>query len=246
MICRNDQTLAAEHHAIGLKRLGGQKKVRDRIGGPWAIRYSLSHLVKDEATLSASDWKRTYRIGQHGVLAAGYLTGNFDVVSISGAASTGIMDLRTGAWSRPMLDALADETNRELAWNQLPRIVDQNEPIGAISESLAIEAGLAQRPLVFPTSDDQQAGLIGGGAVDAGQMAIILGTSAVVNSSSSAPPKSDKLDAMRLNWGPYPAGCGLLQQRGPDRSIMSWVGSRLGSSRSDGPGGSGRLRRHKP
>ena len=34
-------------------------------------------------------------------------------------------------------------------------------------------------------------------------MAIILGTSAVVNSSSSAPPKSDKLDAMRLNWGPY-------------------------------------------
>jgi xylulokinase len=81
MICWNDQTLA-EYHALGLKRLGGQKKVRERIGGPWAIRYSLSHLVKDETTLSPADWKRTYRIGQHGVLAAGYLTGNFDVVSI--------------------------------------------------------------------------------------------------------------------------------------------------------------------
>src|SRR5205085_11240300 len=56
---------------------------------------------------------------------------------------------------------------------------------------------------VFPTSDDQAAGLVGGGAVDAGQMAIILGNSAVVNSSSSKLPASGTLDAMRLNWGPY-------------------------------------------
>src|SRR4029077_16115971 len=67
------------------------------------------------------------------------------------------------------------------------------------------EAGLAtdQRPLLFPTSDDQQAGLVGGGAVDAGQVAIILGNSAVVNSSSAKLPATDHLDAMRLNWGPY-------------------------------------------
>jgi sugar (pentulose or hexulose) kinase len=56
---------------------------------------------------------------------------------------------------------------------------------------------------VFPTSDDQQAGLVGGGAVDAGQVAIILGNSAVVNSSSATLPATDNLDAMRLNWGPY-------------------------------------------
>src|SRR5437773_1377915 len=46
-ICWNDQTLA-KYHARGLRRLGGQKRVRELIGGPWAIRYSLSHLVKDE------------------------------------------------------------------------------------------------------------------------------------------------------------------------------------------------------
>jgi sugar (pentulose or hexulose) kinase len=62
---------------------------------------------------------------------------------------------------------------------------------------------LESRPLIFPTSDDQQAGLAGGGAVDAGQMAIILGNSAVVNSSSDKLPATDDLDAMRLNWGPY-------------------------------------------
>src|SRR5262249_30536047 len=49
----------------------------------------------------------------------------------------------------------------------------------------------------------QQAGLIGGGAVDAGQMAIILGNSAVVNSSSQQIPPTGQLDVMRLNWGPY-------------------------------------------
>src|SRR5262245_28666308 len=50
-ICWNDHSLA-EYHARGLQRLGGQEKVVHAIGGPWAIRYTLSHLVKDEAHLS--------------------------------------------------------------------------------------------------------------------------------------------------------------------------------------------------
>src|SRR6185503_16471521 len=104
-ICWNDHSLG-EYHALGLQRLGGQQKVRELIGGPWAVRYSLSHLVKDEAKLPAGDWRRTARVLLHGPLAAGYLTGNFDVCGISSAASTGIMDLRTGQWRREMLDAL--------------------------------------------------------------------------------------------------------------------------------------------
>jgi xylulokinase len=203
-ICWNDNSLQ-EYHAIGLERLGGQKKVRELIGGPWAIRYSLSHLVKDEANLCEADWQRTVRILSHGAIAAGYLTGNFGDTSISCAASTGIMDLRTGQWSQLMLDAIERPDYRTLAWHQLPRIVDHFDPLGPVQPSLVLEAGLdAQRvPLIFPTSDDQQAGLIGGGAVDAGQMAIILGTSAVVNSSSAELPSTDDLDVMRLNWGPY-------------------------------------------
>jgi xylulokinase len=203
-ICWNDETLHA-FHALGLKRLGGQKKVRELIGGPWAVRYGLSHLVKDERTLGEADWRRTYRIIGHGPLAAGYLTGNFDVTSVSAAASTGMMDLRTNQWCREMLGALEREEYRALAWEQLPRIIDQFEPVGPLHPSLATEAGLdaAHLPMIFPTSDDQQAGLIGGGAVSAGQMAVILGTSAVVNASSAQLPATDDLDAMKLNWGPY-------------------------------------------
>jgi sugar (pentulose or hexulose) kinase len=193
-ICWNDQTLA-EHHARGLARLGGMDRVRELIGGPWAIRYSLSHLVKDEVTLPKSDWERTHWMIQHGSLVAGFMTGRFDVVSVSAAASTGIMDLRTARWQPAMLAALESPEFRRLAERQLPSIIDMNEPVGPVSEWLGLEAGLgANRPLVFPTSDDQQAGLVGGGAVDAGQLAVILGNSAVVNGSS--------LDAMRLNWGP--------------------------------------------
>ena len=203
-ICWNDQSLA-KYHALGLERLGGQKKVRELIGGPWAIRYSLTHLVKDEVKLKDKDWRRTALVLPHGTLTAGFLTGNFGVCSVSSAASTGIMDLRTGQWRREMLGALADEKLQQLAWEQLPKIVDHFEPVGQLTESLALEAGMdtGRRPWIFPTSDDQQAGLVGGGAVDAGQMAIILGSSAVVNSSSSKPPATDDLDAMRLNWGPY-------------------------------------------
>ena len=203
-ICWNDHTLA-EYNQRGLRRLGGQRRVRELIGGPWAIRYTLSHLVKDEERLDPDDWQRTARILPHGALAAGYLTGNFDVLSVSAAASTGIMDLRRHRWCRGMLGALKDPGCRKLAWKQLPRIVDHYEPIGSLVEHVALEAGVdpCRRPLIFPTSDDQQAGLVGGGAVDDGQMAVILGNSAVVNSSSKELPARGNLDVMCLNWGPY-------------------------------------------
>ena len=203
-ICWNDHSLIP-YHARGLERLGGPERVRELIGGPWAVRYSLSHLVKDEDHLSPDDWRRTERILPHGPLAAGFLTGEFDVCSVSAAASTGMMDLRSKQWRREMLGAVATPEFRELAWKQLPRIVDENDLVGPLSSSLALEAGIdaERRPLIFPTSDDQQAGLAGGGAVDAGQVAVILGNSAVVNSSSADLPASGSLDAMRLNWGPY-------------------------------------------
>jgi sugar (pentulose or hexulose) kinase len=203
-ICWNDHSLA-EYHARGLTRLGGQERVKGLIGGPWASRYTLSHLVKDEECLPHEGWLATDRILPHGALAAGFLTGSFDVISVSAAASTGMMDLRTNRWCRPMLDALANAEYRDLAWKALPRVVGQNEPVGPLAPSLAVETDLGDgpRPLVFPTSDDQQAGLVGGGAVDAGQVAVVLGNSAVVNSSSAELPRSGSLDAMRLNWGPY-------------------------------------------
>lgn len=203
-ICWNDQTLA-KYHSAGLKRLGGAEKVKELTGGPWAVRYSLSHLVKDEEALPEPGWKQTRWMMGHGPLAAGYLTGRFGVTSVSAAASTGIMDLRTNKWRKEMLGALAQEKYRETAWHNLPEILDMNEPIGQIAEHVALEAGIAaiRRPYVFPTLDDQAAGLVGGGATDAGQVAVILGNSAVVNSSSAQLPQSGRLDAMKLNWGPY-------------------------------------------
>ena len=203
-ICWNDQTLAA-YHAKGLERLGGQDRAKELTGGPWAVRYSLSHLVKDEETLSEVDWKRTKFVLGHGPLAAGYLTGRFDVTSVSAAASTGIMDLRTNRWWREMLGAIARDDYRDSAWNSLPEIVDMNRPVGPLAESVALDAGFGDtlRPEVFPNLDDQAAGLVGGGAVDAGQVAVILGNSAVVNSSSAKLPDAGALDVMKLNWGPY-------------------------------------------
>ncbi|MBY0524692.1 MAG: xylulose kinase [Gemmataceae bacterium] len=212
-ICWNDHSLAP-YHARGLERLGGQEKVVKAIGGPWAIRYTLSHLVKDEETLSPEDWKRSSLILPHGPLAAGFLTGEWERISVSSAASTGIMNLKTCRWSKFMLGALENPQYRKLAWEQLPSITDQSTPIGELTDEMKNHADIGpslrigrrkkgEGPWIFPTSDDQAAGLVGGGAVDAGQMAIILGNSAVVNSSSNKLPTSDNLDAMRLNWGPY-------------------------------------------
>jgi len=204
MICWNDQTLG-QYHAEGLARLGGQDRVKSLIGGPWAVRYSLSHLVKDEQMLIEPDWNRIAKMLPHGPLAGGYLTDRFDVTSVSSAASTGIMNLATEQWQPEMLDAIQNPAYREIIWAALPRIQDMNEPLGPLAAHIKLDAGLNEstNPLLFPTLDDQAAGLIGGGAVDAGQVAIILGNSAVVNSSAATPPQSGSLDAMKLNWGMY-------------------------------------------
>ena len=204
MICWNDTTLIP-FHKKGLKRLGGPAGVQKLIGGPWAVRYSLSHLVKDEVSLKREDWERTVRILPHGPLAAGLLTGNYDVTSVSAAASTGLMDFRRGKWAYGMLKALKSAELRKMAKRQLPQIVDQFTPVGRLTADLCVAAGLPADggPWIFPTSDDQQAGLAGGGAVESGQLAIVLGTSAVVNSSGAKPPSSGNLDVMCLNWGPY-------------------------------------------
>lgn len=204
-ICWNDPTLA-RYHKTGMERLGGADRVKELIGGPWAIRYTLTHLVKDERKLKKDEWQRTKWIAQHGSLAAGYLTGRFDVVSVSAAASTGIMDLRTSQWRLEMLEALKSPKYRKLAAEQLPRIIDDyHQPIGPLAEHLAVETGIdtQQRPWIFPTLDDQAAGLVGGGAVESGQMAVILGNSAVVNSSAAHLPNGGTLDAMKLNWDRY-------------------------------------------
>lgn len=203
-ICWNDQTLAG-YHAVGLQRLGGQQRARELTGGPWAVRYTLSHLLKDEATLGPEQWRRTRWIVPHGPLAAGYLTGRFDAISVSSAASTGLMDLRSEQWRVEMLEALAQPEYRRLAWEALPRIVPMWEPLGPLNEAVAASAALPAgvRPVLLPTLDDQAAGLLGGGAVEAGEAAIILGNSAVVNSSASHLPNTDQLDAMKLNWGRY-------------------------------------------
>lgn len=201
-ICWNDQTLA-HYHSQGLRRLGGMPRVRELIGGPWPERYSLSHLVKDEVTLPETAWVNTLYILSHGSLAAGYLTGHFGTSSISSAASTGLMDLRTNAWRREMLDALEKPEHRDRAWKSLPIIDTDNDPIGSLSTSVQADADLDVHVPIFPTLDDQAAGLVGGGATDPGHVAVILGNSAVVNSAARTIPDQTNLDVMKLNWGPY-------------------------------------------
>ncbi len=70
----------------------------------------------------------------------------------------------------------------------------------------------ASGPLVFPTLDDQAAGLIGGGAVDAGQVAIILGNSAVVNSSSAELPAVRHARRDEAELGAVPLDAVLLER----------------------------------
>ena len=111
-----------------------------RAVGRSATRSAISSRTRN--TCRADDWQRTDRILPHGALAAGFLTGNFDVVSVSAAASTGIMDLRTNAVVPA--DARRPGRRRSIAnWpgNSCRASSTRTSRSGPLSSSLALEAG---------------------------------------------------------------------------------------------------------
>ena len=192
----------------------GRTACRSLVGGPWAVRYSLSHLVKDahrhagtsESLLPRADWERTAMILPHGP-ARGRVPHR--PVRLHERLLRGIDRHHEPRLRRPGAEKMLDvhrpvRTTANWRGSACRRSFAMNDPIGPIAEHVALDAGLPAgvRPLVYPTLDDQAAGLIGGGAVEAGQVAIILGNSAVVNSSSDRLAAGD-LDVMKLNWGPY-------------------------------------------
>ena len=127
------------------------------------------------------------------------------------------MDLRTNRWCQDMLECLENPEYRETGVADAaadPR--GMNEPIGPLADHVALDAGSARRTSAarLPDLDDQAAGLVGGGAVDAGQVAVILGNSAVVNSSAATAAAVGHARRDEAELGAVPVDA-LLLERGP-------------------------------
>jgi xylulokinase len=95
------------------------------------------------------------------------------VTDLSNASLTGLLDIRTRAWSPEVLDLAGLDASR------LPVLVAPGTRIGSISREAAAETGLkAGTPLIAGGGDQQCAGL-GAGAVGPGRVEVTHGTAGV-------------------------------------------------------------------
>ena len=143
------------HHSLGCGLVGSPGG--GAIGGPWAIR----DWVDQTETCPRPTGRRTAE--RPCSLAWVFLTGNFDVVSVSAAASTG----HDGPAHRPVVleSAPCSAPSRSTATSPGSSPDRRSQRAGGpLAPPLARRRGsTAGRRSVFPTSDDQQAGLVGGG-----------------------------------------------------------------------------------
>jgi xylulokinase len=108
------------------------------------------------------------------------LTGEY-ATDMAGASGTSLLDLEKRDWSKDMLDAL--DIPRE--W--LPPTHEGPEITGTVSPEAAGLTGLAAGTPVVGGGGDQAAGAVGVGAVRAGVVGLVLGTSGVVFAPTDRP-----------------------------------------------------------
>ncbi len=99
----------------------------------------------------------------------------------AGAAGTLLMDIRKRDWSFEVADALA------IPHEWLPKTYEGSDITGVVTQTIADETGLAVGTPVVAGGGDQAAGAVGVGAVEAGIVSLVLGTSGVVFAATDQP-----------------------------------------------------------
>ncbi len=98
------------------------------------------------------------------------------------ASGTGWMNVRTRAWSQPILDFI-DPTLAD----KIPRVGSSRVPNGLLREELRQAWGLRQSPVVSAGGGDNMMGAIGTGNITPGCVTASLGTSGTLYSYSATP-----------------------------------------------------------
>lgn len=117
----------------------------------------------------------------------------------SNAAESMLFDFRRREWSQDILQQFA------IPAAILPPVFSAGERIGSVHAAAAAATGLAIGTPVFAGGADTQCALLGAGAVDAGDVAVILGTTCPVQAVVAEPT----LDPAASLW----AGCHVVPQR---------------------------------
>lgn len=111
------------------------------------------------------------------------LTGVYSM-EFGDASGTGLLDVKTRTWSKPMLTAL--DSKRDLT-ACLPPLYQANTVVGKLTAETAQRYGLPAGVVVATGGGDNMMGAIGTGNVTAGKLTISLGSSGTLYAFSATP-----------------------------------------------------------
>ncbi len=171
----------------------GEQRFHEVTGKPLALTPSVSKLL----------WIRTHEPDAFGSVRHWLDVGAYlgraltesDATSIAAAESMGLVDLRAGTWSAPILDVAGIDPSR------LPRLVTPGTVIGDLRPAIADQVGLATGTPVVATAGDGQVAALGAQIFTLDRAYLNLGT-AIVSGAVSDTFRIDR--AFRTMGGAAP------------------------------------------
>ena len=211
-----DRITALGHPAL---RYGGGREGKE--SPQWMIPKALWLAAHEPAVFQAARW-----IVEQTDFFTFQLTGRW-TASRSNAAAKWHYAAERGGLPVDLLEALGCPAIGS-KWPQ--EVLAVGTPLGRISPAFAQATGLAPETLVAQGGVDAHAGMVGVGALEPGDMALVIGTSTCHMAQSKQPVYADV-------WGPYAEAVadGLFTLGGGQSttgSIMQWLLERIGGKQA--------------
>lgn len=169
-----------------------------------------------------------------------YLTGE-RVMEYGDASGTGLLDVRTKEWSKPLMEFI-DERVEEC----LPPLASSRRAIGLLKDDLREAWGLTKSPVVSSGGGDNMMGAIGTGNVQPGVVTASLGTSGTLYAFAAEPVVDPEGEVAAFcdstdRWLPLVCTMNVTVATEQVRKMFNWSHEELESQILDTPAGAGGL-----
>ncbi len=163
--------------------------ITSRLGGPEAVIALTGNTIPPGFTASKILWLKDHEPENFARLTTVLLPHDYLAFWLTGrktmehgdASGTGLMDIRSRAWKRDVLDAIDSRLEA-----RLPPLADSRVPAGTVRPELAGRWGFSPE-VVVSGSGDNMMGAIGTGSVREGIVTASLGTSGTIYACSYTP-----------------------------------------------------------
>ena len=220
------------------KEFGGTEGLIERIGNPMLPGYTAPKLLWLKENEPANFRRLTTVLLPHDYLNL-WLTGERQM-EYGDASGTGLMDVRTRKWCKPILKFIDPKLE-----SMLPPLRSSKRPAGLLRSVLREKWGLADDVLVSAGSGDNMMSAIGTGNIRAGVVTVSLGTSGTICAFAEEPVIDPKGEVAAFcdatdHWLPLICTMNVAVATEQVRKLV-WLGPRDdGGAGRRGPGRRGR------